>query len=31
MREALLYGLEHELRRDDAINDRLAAMRAPPS
>lgn len=28
MREALLYGLEHEVRRDDVINDRLAAMRA---
>lgn len=27
MREALLYGLEQEIRRDDAINDRLAAMR----
>ncbi|HEX7486663.1 MAG TPA: methylmalonyl Co-A mutase-associated GTPase MeaB [Vicinamibacterales bacterium] len=28
MREALLYGLEQEIRRDDLINDRLAAMRA---
>jgi len=28
MREALLYGLEQEFRRDDAIADRLAAMRA---
>jgi LAO/AO transport system kinase len=27
MREALLYGLEQEIRRDDAVNDRLAAMR----
>jgi len=27
MREALLYGLEQEIRRDDVINDRLAAMR----
>jgi LAO/AO transport system kinase len=28
MREALLYGLEHELRRDPAIGARLAAMQA---
>jgi LAO/AO transport system kinase len=27
MREALLYGLEQEIRRDDAVNDHLAAMR----
>ena len=27
MREALLYGLEQEIRRDGAVNDRLAAMR----
>ncbi len=27
MRDALLYGLEQEIRRDDAINDRLDAMR----
>jgi LAO/AO transport system kinase len=27
MREALLYGLEQEIRRDDAINDRLASVR----
>ena len=27
MREALLYGLEQEIRRDDAVNDRLAEMR----
>lgn len=27
MREALLYGLEQEIRRDDVINDRLAAVR----
>jgi LAO/AO transport system kinase len=28
MREALIYDLEHELRRDEAINAHLAAMRA---
>jgi LAO/AO transport system kinase len=28
MREALIYGLEHELRLDEAINAHLAAMRA---
>ena len=28
MREALLYGLEHELRRDASIDAHLAAMRA---
>jgi LAO/AO transport system kinase len=27
MRDALLYGLEQEIRRDDAVNGRLAAMR----
>jgi LAO/AO transport system kinase len=27
MREALLYGLEQEIRRDDAVNDKLASMR----
>jgi LAO/AO transport system kinase len=26
MKDALLYGLEQEIRRDDAINDRLGAM-----
>jgi LAO/AO transport system kinase len=27
LREALLFGLEQEIRRDDAVNDRLADMR----